>query len=359
MKKIYIKIPTFIIALLFVLSSCESNGGETEQQSREPEVQITQTVTDSAGETDNENYTNPLTGEKISVSLSDKKTVALMVKNDKAASPQPGLSEADIVYEAPVEGGLTRFVALYADIDGFDDIAPIIDSRFYFYTLASSHDAVFVQAGTTSHSRTLFAQNGITPTDALAGQLTPTFRRDSVLEKERGPENSITTNGKSLNYSVGAFEKKASEGHENSLIFAKNSSADKGIACSAVTVPYSSFHTPYFKYSTLNDAYMRYQYGDEHTDGRTGEQLGYKNLVIMFAESDTVDGSGELEFELYGEGDGYYVNSGKYVQILWRRYEGDVLRFYETNGSKEIVFEVGNTFISVCSNSMKTKVELV
>ena len=41
-----------------------------------------------------------------------KRPVAVMVSNIKAFLPQYGIDDADIIYELPVEGGITRLMAV-------------------------------------------------------------------------------------------------------------------------------------------------------------------------------------------------------------------------------------------------------
>lgn len=45
----------------------------------------------------------------------DKRTLAVVIDNVGDAIPQTSLNEAMIVYEATVEGGLTRFLAIYKE----------------------------------------------------------------------------------------------------------------------------------------------------------------------------------------------------------------------------------------------------
>ena len=44
-----------------------------------------------------------LTGEMVDVAKADRRPVAVMMSNDKAALPQYGINRAGVVYEAPVE----------------------------------------------------------------------------------------------------------------------------------------------------------------------------------------------------------------------------------------------------------------
>jgi hypothetical protein len=54
---------------------------------------------------------SPFTGEPVA-SLGP--VIAVKVDNIKQARPQTGLSQADIVYVLPVEGGLSRFLAIFS-----------------------------------------------------------------------------------------------------------------------------------------------------------------------------------------------------------------------------------------------------
>ena len=64
-------------------------------------------------------YTNNLTGEKNleKEETSKNRPVAIMVNNlNIAQKVQTGLTQADIVYETEVEGGITRLLAVFKDI---------------------------------------------------------------------------------------------------------------------------------------------------------------------------------------------------------------------------------------------------
>ncbi|HEX2056831.1 MAG TPA: DUF3048 domain-containing protein [Actinomycetota bacterium] len=56
----------------------------------------------------------PLTSaEPARESLVDRPAVAIKIENNPVAYPLSGLERAEVVYEEPVEGGLTRFMAIY------------------------------------------------------------------------------------------------------------------------------------------------------------------------------------------------------------------------------------------------------
>lgn len=76
-----------------------------------------------------------------------KRPVAVMVNNVSYAMPQYGVEEADIIFEIPVEGDATRFMALYGDYTQVPKICPIRSCRYYFPALSQGFDAFYVNWG--------------------------------------------------------------------------------------------------------------------------------------------------------------------------------------------------------------------
>ena len=61
---------------------------------------------------------NPLTGLPMEPEYERNRPVAVMLNNLKKAQPQLGNAQADIIYEVPAEGGITRMLAVYQTLDG-------------------------------------------------------------------------------------------------------------------------------------------------------------------------------------------------------------------------------------------------
>ena len=91
--------------------------------------------------------TNPLTGLPIEPEYEQRRPVAVMLNNLKKAQPQLGNSQADIIYEVPAEGGITRMLAVYQSLEDVGSIGSIRSARPYYIELALGHDALYVHAG--------------------------------------------------------------------------------------------------------------------------------------------------------------------------------------------------------------------
>src|SRR5690606_8481024 len=110
--------------------------GEEEPDPQEPRLPVA-----GPGET-----LHPLTGLPVKSELLERRPFLVSIDNHPRARPQYGLPQADLVYELPVEGGVTRFAALFWAGEA-DQIGPVRSSRPYFLDLALEWQAAFVHAG--------------------------------------------------------------------------------------------------------------------------------------------------------------------------------------------------------------------
>ena len=92
-------------------------------------------------------YHNPLTGEGLEEDISGQRPFAVMLNNLSKALPQLGVSQADVIYEIVAEGGITRMLAVFQDIEGVGDLGSVRSARDYYVSLACGHDAIYVHAG--------------------------------------------------------------------------------------------------------------------------------------------------------------------------------------------------------------------
>ena len=68
-----------------------------------------------------------LTGKWVDKEIGERRPVAVMLSNIEAAQPMCGVSAADVVYEAPVEGEITRMMGIFEDYDDLDKIGKLRD----------------------------------------------------------------------------------------------------------------------------------------------------------------------------------------------------------------------------------------
>lgn len=88
-----------------------------------------------------------LTGEWKDKEVAKRRPIAVMIPNNSPAMPQYGISKASIIYEAPVEGRITRLMAVFEDFDDLDKIGPVRSSRDYFVYVAMGYEAIYCNWG--------------------------------------------------------------------------------------------------------------------------------------------------------------------------------------------------------------------
>jgi hypothetical protein len=107
-----------LCALVAVGALALAGGGDNEEAA--PETTTTTTTTTIV--------LAPLTGLEVDEELAERASIAVKLDNHPSARPQANLNEADVIYEEVVEGGLTRFMAIYQSSDA-SLLGPIRSTR--------------------------------------------------------------------------------------------------------------------------------------------------------------------------------------------------------------------------------------
>ena len=134
-------------------------------------------------------YTNPLTGLASETDLTEARPYAVMINNIRKSTPQKGIAQADMIFEIPVEGNITRLMGIYQDFKGVDVIGSIRSARPYFIDIARGFDAIYIHAGGSDDAYALLKSSGITYIDGTNGT-SATFFRDQQRMETMGCEHS-------------------------------------------------------------------------------------------------------------------------------------------------------------------------
>ena len=83
----------------------------------------------------------------VSAEEANLQPYAVMIDNHPDARPSSGLAAANLVFEVPVEGGMTRYMAVFDATTTVDQIGPVRSARPYFVELADALGAVYAHVG--------------------------------------------------------------------------------------------------------------------------------------------------------------------------------------------------------------------
>jgi hypothetical protein len=292
----------------------------------------------------------PLTGVRPQGGVPSRPALAVKVENLPTARPQTGLSSVDIVYEEPVEVGITRFIAVYQCQDAAL-IEPVRSARH-------TDPEILVQFG-----QPLLGYSGAVPEVIqaireagivdLSDSLVPdAYARDPARPK---PHN-LTTSTHAL-YEIAA----ALTGTPAPIFTYSKRPPDGGAAVSEAFVPFSRHSDVSWRWSPDDDLWHRYDTGEAHLLS-DGSQITASNVIIQVVKvvlTDVVDVNGARSPKAVSTGSGtaYILRGGKMYEGTWRRPTlSDVTRFLDADGT-EIPLEPGNTWIELAPNTISVTFE--
>ena len=290
-----------------------------------------------------------LTGLWIPEETAMYRPYAVMINNIKVASPQSGLSAADILYEVLVEYGITRFMAVFEAQDVMsattERIGSVRSARHYYVSLANELDAVYVHFGGTTFAYDKIKSDNTTDVDGIMGGLAGhAFTRDQSIQ---APHNVF------LNFSVMLNEVLKSSlrsEYEREKFFSFNeedTTPGNGQKADKVTIQFSQSVRPYLIYDKETGEYTRYQFGVLHTDPNNDQPLTYKNIIVQYAKH-APKSNEYITIDLEdAEGDGYYITNGVAIPIVWKRNETpNECHYYDLEGN-ELSINIGKTYIAI------------
>ena len=143
-------------------------------------------------------YINPLTGEGMHEDISMNRPIAIMINNIQQAQPQCGVSKADVIYEIPAEGGVTRMLAIFQDVKDIESIGSIRSLRSYYLRIAQSYDAILIHAGGSTEAYNDLAATGWDHICGVQGNysVSPFYRDKSRMQY--GTEHSLFATGNGI-----------------------------------------------------------------------------------------------------------------------------------------------------------------
>src|SRR5919198_597501 len=94
---------------------------------------------------------------------------AVLIDNNSDARPQSGLDAADVVYEAPTEGGIPRLMALYLRDTQVERIGPVRSARQYFVYLAAEYHVALAHISGSPQGLAALDETGLPRLDEARG----------------------------------------------------------------------------------------------------------------------------------------------------------------------------------------------
>lgn len=282
-------------------------------------------------------YYSPLTGEEIKNPAAAKKAVtAIMIENSPDARPQSGLKEAEIVYEAVAEGGITRFLALYQQHKP-TLIGPVRSVRLYYVDWVTPYNAGVAHVGGSAKALKLVRNGEYRDLDQF-------FNPGAYWRAtDRYAPHNVYTNFKrlsALNKSKGYKSSKP-----KSFLRADVASASTLNAKRVNLTISSDLYNSRYVYSKKKGEYLRFEGGAKHMDREKG-QISAKVVIALRVKMQTVFEDGYREsIQTKGSGSAVVFQNGTATKVKWRKATRSSQLSFSKNG-KPFALARGTTWIS-------------
>jgi hypothetical protein len=298
----------------------------------------------------------PLTGVLVTPEAAARHPIAVMVDDHPDARPQSGFNDASVVWQAPAEGGVPRYMLVYQEkIPGV--VGPVRSSRYYYIAWAAELRALYAHSGGSPQALQTLRQKG-------SGQLVynaDEFRWAKTFWRvtERFPPHNLYTDGKHLR--ALAKTVKATDAPIAPIWrFGPDLPMPFRPRGGSIEVAYS-YNRIHYDYDWRTNTYLRSVTGEKRqVDVATGERVAPKNVVIMLMSFGPLnDGSNKkrLEADVVGSGTSWIATNGTTIKGTWRKTAlTKPTQFFDAKG-RQVTLTVGQTFIQVMQTGTKVSIK--
>jgi hypothetical protein len=314
-----------------------------------------------------------VSGVPTTAELAHRYPIAVMIDDSPAARQQAGLSFASIVWQAPAEGGIPRYMLIF-QAGTPPRIGPVRSARLYFVRWAAEWKAVYLHAGGPRPLRNFLAGRQTLVLDANG-------RATSRVRFRAAPHNLYTDGPRLRRFAEQdlATSKLAYDPTEPGRLQPFRDAAaeaDRGPDGGTISVTYRSAKVGY-RYDQASNTWLRSVDGREQHDAvatdnpgngtvGAGPRIAPTTVVIMVVpirRSAKTSGPalGALEADSIGKNTAWVFADGRVTKGTWRKQtETDRTRFFDAGGH-EIAFPRGQIFIQVvpAASAAKFSVEAV
>jgi len=288
----------------------------------------------------------PLTGVAApGGSVPQRPALAIKVDNYPAARPQSGLDKADIVFEEPVEGGITRLVAVFQcqEASSVGDIrsARAVDVQI----LDELSKPLFVHAGGIAPVISLLAQGNLIDENVFDHESIVTLDPNRVA-----PYSTYTSTAQ-------AWALDPSDTTPPAPIFTYSKTIPAGMAISSLHIPYSGTNDNTWAWSSSADQWQL-EFSGQPALLSDGNQIGATNVVVQsvsvtygpWVESGCC--ALEVQSQMTGSGPLLVLRNGEEITGTWQRSSlSDATSLLASNGTT-IPLDPGNTWVEIVPDSI-------
>ncbi len=252
-----------------------------------------------------------------------------------------GISGADITVEFPTENGDTRLLSFTTRHSSLWKVGSLMPTRDYITEMANLLGGTVISYGKD---------------DVVKYSAIDTSKLSLDLSKFSGSyfiQNTYSVYT-SADMVLSAIQKSnlPTSPYKTMPYIISDSKVIGTSPASSVIIPFSDIDETEFYYSEKTGEYYYYKNGSRRVDMLNGQNISYRNIFLLFANSTTYEKSDgtELVFDTTSGGSGYYISGGTMTEISWSTNTAGELEFKTLDGNILNVNK-GNAYIGYYKSS--------
>jgi hypothetical protein len=318
-------------------SACSGSGGDPVEAAESAGSPLSTAVAEGAV---TEPVVAPLTGV-LDESGAVARRPALSVKIDNApkARPQVGLDEADLVFEEVVEGGVTRFIAVFHSTAP-DEAGPVRSVRPMDPKIVAALGGLVAYSGGIPEYVSMMRRAPVQ--DVNIDVATSAYR----WAKERPKPHNLMAHPVEL---WDRAEAKHSDPPPAQFGYRAPGEAFGEADAASLRIPYSNFASAAYAWDAASGTWKRSQDGAAHLVA-SGTQIAPHNLVVQFVSTrklGNVDASGHAVNEsiVTGEGEAWVLSGGRVTKGRWSKPDAASPTRYTGADGNPVKLSPGRTWV--------------
>ncbi len=325
------------VALSFALAGC---GASSEEALDVGESEVAgESTTDTGGDVTVDANLWPLTGTALDGGDPSAPSLAAKIDNHPLARPQVGLDRADIVFEELVEGGITRYVAIWhSDVPA--EIGPVRSVRPMDPEIVSPFGGILAYSG--GQQRFIEAMLDAPVASAIHGQsdVDDFFYRSSNAV---APHNVIVRATELISNFADRSAPSPQFNYATSV--ADSTAALFGDDLSSIRVTFSSFSSPSWEWSADDGVFYRNQTNGAADLAISGDQIAADNVIVLEVDIQVIQDIPTTN--LIDSGEGFVATGGKIHDIRWSKESAESpIELSDASGAR-VLLAPGQTWIEL------------
>lgn len=270
-------------------------------------------VGDGSGE-QGPRWRSSLNGVAVSGPESEQEpVVAVMIDNHAAARPQAGIARASLVYEVPVEGGFTRYIAVYPLTAPTSSlvIGPVRSARPYAVEIGTELSAMYAHVGGSNEALDVIGKIGTWDFNEYSrGHY---FHR---ADDRDAPHNVMTD---TVQLRAGYDRYFGARTIARSSWKWNDAPVTTGTIANVLTIDWAERGNEVtWEYSAASRVYQRTRGTIAHVDA-DGTPVTANTIIVQRVATKVLDTEGRLRVDLVGTGIGDLFRDGRRIPITWSK----------------------------------------